>query len=115
MTTRADDESGTGTGAPPPTSLTRVDADELGPRRVGGRYHDFYWDEDYTVLAIADHPVWRWVVTVEWHPRDTTRNTGQFTWHSTAWDPRDQVVRDPSDADAAAAAARHDEICDRLP
>jgi hypothetical protein len=60
---------------------------EIGPRVVGGRYRDGYWQDEYTVLAIAtDVPVWGWSMAVKW-------SDGHVTQHCTAWDTRrDRVL-----------------------
>ena len=61
---------------------------EIGPRKVGGRYHSGYWGEDYTVLDIeTDRPQWPpWQITIRW-------DDGRKGSHCTAWDPkRDRLL-----------------------
>lgn len=63
----------------------------IGPRKVGGRYYNGYWGEEYTVLNIETNrtswPLWQ--ITVRWED-------GSKTSHCTAWDPdRDRVVSAP--------------------
>lgn len=64
----------------------------LGPQQVGGRYHNYYWDQEYEVLEIllaanehAPHP---WCIRVRWAD-------GRESEHWTAWDRRDTVIADP--------------------
>lgn len=64
-------------------------AREIGPRKVGGRYHCAQWGRDYTVLQIEENrPTWPlWRITIRW---DDTR---EVVSHCTAWDPdRDRVI-----------------------
>jgi hypothetical protein len=76
-----------------------VHAKRLGcpdPRQVGGRYHCFYWNDDYTVLKVEhDHcftgsTCW----TVEWQSaRPGLPGMPHVTHHSTAWTwGRDRVL-----------------------
>ena len=53
---------------------------DIGPQRVGGRYHCGYWRQTYTVQAI-EVDGWRWRITVRWQD-------GSTTTHSTRWDYR---------------------------
>lgn len=68
-------------------------ATAIGPRRVGGRYSNGYWDSAYTVLAIDAGPraSWPdWEITVQYDDLETP------TTHCTAWDPRrDRVLAEP--------------------
>lgn len=64
----------------------------IGPQRVGGRYLNHYWNQEYEVLGIflaagdtAPHP---WCIRVRWAD-------GRIGEHWTAWDPRDTVLTDP--------------------
>ncbi len=65
-------------------------AKEIGPRRVGGRYMDSYWHQEYEVVSIEHNvPVWGWLMTVRWVD-------GQITRHCTAWGKRDRVLSQPA-------------------
>lgn len=54
---------------------------ELGPRRVGGRYWDGYWQREYTVqgIVVDDHNL---AITVQYH------NEPYSSTHGTPWDYR---------------------------
>ena len=56
----------------------------LGPRKVGGRYHNAYWNQEYTVLAVNEE-----TIVVEWAQADRNRHV---TEHATAWDKRDRII-----------------------
>jgi hypothetical protein len=53
---------------------------EIGPRKVGGRYHSNTWGLDYTVTAIEVTPN-TWRITCEWAD-------GRTTSHCTPWNAR---------------------------
>lgn len=59
----------------------------VGPRRVGGRYFNGYWQQGYEVVAIGAEIPWAdWSITVLW-------DDGRTTTHCTAWEPkRDRVL-----------------------
>ncbi|MEU0032057.1 P-loop ATPase [Streptomyces sp. NPDC006335] len=70
-------------------------ANQVGPRKVGGRYYNGYWGQEYEVLSIDDKPDgWGpWGMTVLW-------DDGRKTTHCTAWDPkRDRVIAQPPQPD----------------
>ncbi|WP_329521118.1 hypothetical protein [Spirillospora sp. NBC_01491] len=63
-------------------------SEEIGPRKVGGRYYNGYWGQEYEVLDIeTDRSSWPvWQVTIRWAD-------GREAAHCTAWDTqRDRVV-----------------------
>lgn len=63
-------------------------AREIGPHKVGGRYYNGYWGQEYEVLSLeTDTGDWRgWEITVRWED-------GRTTSHCTAWEPkRDRVL-----------------------
>ncbi|MGN9845888.1 hypothetical protein ACTMTI_47995 [Nonomuraea sp. H19] len=63
-------------------------AEQIGPRKVGGRYDHGYEDSAYEVLAIERGPRDSWPV---W--RIKVRDQAGEHWHRTGWDPRrDRVV-----------------------
>lgn len=58
------------------------------PRKVGGVYRDWYWQENYTVQAIEKIGITYWF-TVRW-------TDGHVTRHCTAWNSgRDRVISSP--------------------
>ncbi|MFJ2561293.1 MULTISPECIES: P-loop ATPase [unclassified Streptomyces] len=68
---------------------------QVGPRKVGGRYYNGYWGQEYEVLNIDDNPdSWGpWEMTVQWAD-------GRTTTHCTGWDPkRDRVIAQPPQPD----------------
>jgi hypothetical protein len=68
---------------------------QVGPRKVGGRYYNGYWGQEYEVLKIDDNPdSWGpWEMTVSWAD-------GRETSHCTGWDPkRDRVIAQPPQPD----------------
>jgi hypothetical protein len=68
---------------------------QVGPRKVGGRYYNGYWGQEYEVLKIDDNPdSWGpWEMTVLW-------DDGRETTHCTGWDPkRDRVIAQPPQPD----------------
>lgn len=88
---------------PEPTYEEWVAAN-IGPRKVGGRYHSGYNGGGYTVLAIEPGPREGWPV---W--RITVRHDGwdYAVSHCTAWDPkRDRVLAEPDATELDAEAAR---------
>lgn len=63
---------------------------EIGPRKVGGRYYNGQWGEEYTVLEIeTNRTTWPlWQITIRW------KNSGEVASHCTSWDPeKDKVLR----------------------
>ncbi len=88
------------TDGPEPT-YEQWAAAQIGPRKVGGRYHCFYTGEVYEVLAIepGPRPTWpTWQITVR-------GEDGQTRSHCTAWDERDQLVAEPESELAPLLAA----------
>ncbi len=87
------------------TRVLETSAVCIGPRIVGGRYHDGYWGNQYVVDAIyptSDNPIgWSgWAITCH----DVTEvNTGKpcigpKRTHCTAWDSkRDRVISQASE------------------
>lgn len=70
-------------------------ANQVGPRKVGGRYYNGYWGQEYEVLKIDDNPdSWGpWEITVRW-------DDGRESTHCTGWDPeRDRVIAQPPQPD----------------
>lgn len=57
----------------------------IGPRRIGGRYHNKYWNKQYTVTAINGM-----YLTCDW-------DDGTTTTHCTAWEPHwDTIIAEPA-------------------
>lgn len=66
----------------------RYQAKHLGPRQVGGRYHNWYWNQEYTVELIRFDELGTPWLTVRWAD-------GHVTTHCTAWDAkRDRIIAD---------------------
>lgn len=71
-------------------------AENIGPRKVGGRYRNHYWDQAYTVVAIDPGPREGWPV---WQITVLNDGADAPVSHCTAWDERDEVLAEP-DAEA---------------
>ncbi|WP_107661230.1 hypothetical protein [Nocardia suismassiliense] len=98
-------------GGPPPYPAAEFAA-ALGPRQLGGIYHHHYWRRSYTVLDISDRdPQTGWALTVEWHDNGPGP---QPTRHCTPWDPRDQIIHQPTPHATATARRRLTELADHF-
>lgn len=65
---------------------------EIGPRKVGGRYYSHAVGEDYEVVGIETKqppPGWVWQITVRWL---TGPRKGETVSHCTRWDPKKDRV-----------------------
>jgi hypothetical protein len=91
-----DAEAGEDAAGPEPTYEEWV-AGNLGPRRVGGRYRNHYWNQAYTVVAIEPGPREGWPV---WQITVLNDGDDEPVSHCTAWDERDEVLSEP-DAEVA--------------
>ena len=82
--------------------MARKTQAQTDPRKVGGRYFNAYWSQEYRVDGIEDRNGVRWF-TVTWipaedssHPRVSQQWAGEgyrVTTHCTPWDARrDEIV-----------------------